>query len=123
MLSPCMKCVEVMILNYILQTCCSITQSIPQDEPALVTPNFEKLDLPTLQKAIPKSGLRSIEILWWNDFVEKLLDQQHKDAGVWVLNEVISLHQSLAVPAPQSSTSLPTLLVEIVSASTQAITS
>ena len=63
---------HIVSLHYILYTWCSITQSVPYDEPALVTPNFDKLELPTLQKAIPKyarSGLTSNEILWWDAFI------------------------------------------------------
>ena len=114
----------MMILDYILYTWCSITQSDPHDEPVLVTPNFDKLDLPKLQNAIPKyakSGLTSNEILWWDAFIEMLQEQQHQDPGVWLLNDVISLHRSLAVIAPQPSISFPTPLVEMVTASTQAI--
>ena len=114
----------MMILDYILYTWCSITQSNPHDEPPLVTPNFDKLDLSTLQNAIPKyakSGLSSNEILWWDAFIEMLQEQQHQDPGVWLLNDVISLHRSLAVIAPQLSISFPALLVEMVTASTQAI--
>lgn len=50
---------HIVSLHYILYTWCSITQSVPHDEPAL-------------QKAIPKytrSGLTSNEILWWDAFI------------------------------------------------------
>lgn len=70
--------VEMVGLHYILYTWCSIPQSVPHDEPALVTPNFDKLDLPTLQKAIPKyarSGLTSNEILRWDAFIKMLREQ------------------------------------------------
>ena len=113
-----------MSLHYILYTWCSITQSVPHNEPALVTPNFDKLDLPTLEKAIPKyarSGLTSNEILWWNAFIEMLQEQQHQDAGAWLLNDVISLQRSLAVTSPQPAISFPTPLIEMVTTSTQAI--